>query len=206
MALPRLLITLTSCLLCPDVSWAQNQDRDLALLFLPACNQQIDGFAAKVKEPYAQWRQQNPAREAQFDQRPTNAEALSPRTPPTQSEPAQLQGICESLLDWLTEPRSADQRFVNPEQTWKSFMSALRKGDLAVLEECFDPGARSMYMPALKTLSKAELTEMAASFTNFELTAPSMEDFRQGVVTRADGISGLVLFLNSKRGWRISQL
>ena len=204
MTLPRLLITLTSCLLCCNAAVAQNQDSDLALLFLPACNQHIDGFAAKVKEPYARWRQQNPARAAQLDQRPANTAAVSP--PSSESDLAQLQEVCESILDRLTEPRSAEQRFVSPEQTWKSFMSALRMGELAMVEECFDPGARSSYMPALKTLSKAELAEMAASFTNFELTAPSMQDFRQGVVTRADGISGLVLFVSSKRGWRISQL
>jgi hypothetical protein len=204
MTLPRLLITLTSCLLCCEASLAQNEDRDLALLFLPACNQHIDGFAAKVKAPYAQWRRQNPARAAELDQH-RNAQAVSPSTPLSESSLAQLQDTCQSLLDRLTEPPSAEQRFASPEQTWKSFMSALRKGDIAVLEECFDPGTRSMYMPALKKLSKAALAEMAASFTNFGLTAPAM-DFRQGVVTRADGTSGLVLFVSSKRGWRISQL
>jgi hypothetical protein len=205
MTLPRTLITLTCCLLCCD-ALAQKDDRDLALLFVPVCNQHIDGFAAKIKEPYAHWRQQNPARAAKLDQRRTSAAALPVSTPPNESELAQLRDICESVLDRLSVPRSTDQRFVSPEQTWKSFMSALRKGDLAMVEECFDPGVRSSYMPALKTLSKVELAEMATAFTNFELTAMSMKEFRQGLVTRTDGSSGLVLFLNSKRGWRISQL
>lgn len=140
--------------------------------------------------------------------------ALESNEPPVRAAPLeksqreQLEVECEKVLHYIQDDvRPTDPRFVTPDATWKVFVAALRSRDIPVLADCFSPDSRDEWIRVLQGMEQAELVEMANSLTGFErLGAEAGGNFQEVVVTRANGLAGIVLFVRTSRGWAISQM
>ena len=202
--------TVVGLLLCaflvhPSVSAAHSMPPSLwVTLAMPHCEQDLDGFSARAKEPYAKWRQKHSDEVAAFD----SYEPPIPSAPLENSQRRQLEVECEKVLEYIEDDvRPIDARFVTPDATWKVFVAALRSRDIPVLADCFSPGSRDKWISVFQGMEHTELVEMANSLTGFELLgAEAGGNFQEVVVTRANGRAGIVLFVRTSRGWAISQM
>ena len=99
-----------------------------------------------------------------------------------------------------------DPRFTSPEKTWQSFLAALNGGDAPGALSCFVPPFRNQLEPLFAQMSRAEMREMAASFTALSPSAtPSSEVREYGVSRLVNGEqrAALVSFGNDGGEWKI---
>jgi hypothetical protein len=192
---------------CTQVVASENEQLQWALFLKPMCDKHIDGFSSKTRDAYGRLRLRHAEAVASYEATYNAGNASPPAATLDNQALEQLQSGCESALDFiLNDGQPPDPRLATPAQTWNLFMSALRSGDKETLASCFDPADRPKYMQPLRSMTQPQLADLAKSFLSFDLTNLSMHDYQEGVVKTADGTIGLVLFVRSDRGWRISQL
>lgn len=171
------------------------------------CDQHIEGFAAQSREPYERLHQRHADAVARFEASQATSNPPTSQSSPQGEQLEQLRSTCDGALDFMIgDGQPPDPRLATTKQTWTTFLGALRSGDKETLAACFNPTDRSKYMTALSQLSRAQLADIASSFSSFELTNLSMKGYEEAAVTKSDGTAGLVLFVESPRGWRISQM
>jgi hypothetical protein len=161
----------------------------------------MEGFAAKSKQAYENLRRTYPEAFATYEANPSVAES-----PPQGNDLEQLQSHCESVLDYLLNSgRPPDPRLATPEQTWKLFLGALRSADRETLAICFAAGDRAKYTQTLQQLTPSQLADLANTFTSFRLLQAGSDEYQEVAVKTSDGTVGIVLFVKTSAGWRISQ-
>jgi hypothetical protein len=210
MNMRRAFLTVVAGAMCISATHATaSEDQQLAwAIFLkPMCDKHIEGFATKSKPAYERMRLRHPDALSSYEESHRTSGSSPPDAQLDGQELQQLHSGCEAALDYmLSDGMPPDPRLATPEQTWKLFIGALHSGNKETLAVCFNPEDRPKYLQALGQLAVAELVELANSFTSFHLTNVSMDEYQQAAVKKSDGTMGLVLFVKSDRGWRISQL
>lgn len=98
-----------------------------------------------------------------------------------------------------------DPSLATPESTWKTFVDALRRADLARAWTCTTPGIRNKFEPAFKAMTPAQLEQMADSISAFARTSEYGE-FVEAFVAKASGNAGFVTFVRQGREWRIAEM
>lgn len=200
----RTTILLLAFLAYPPFSAAHSMPPSLwAIMLMPRCEHNLDGFSARAKAPYAAWRQKHSQEVGEFElQEPTLV-----NVPLQDAQRHQLEAECEKVLNYMRDDvRSPDPRFATPKDTWQVFVTALRSGNKTVLAECFSSDSRDSWIGAFQGMSAAQLADMANSLTGFELMGPEMHDYREAAVSRSNGRVGIVSFVKTSRGWVISQM
>lgn len=193
-------LALCTSLCCAARTYAHIPPGLWVVALMPSCEKHVEGFAARSKDAFAKWRQQQGEDIPKFE----------PPEVPEHSKQFDLDELrieCEKILDYISDDlRSADPRFTTPQATWNAFVQALRTGDKETIADCFSAADRQKYMRAFGNGTHEQLAEMAKSITHFELAQSIGEDYQEAVVVRADRMAGMVLFVKTKRGWQISQL
>jgi len=174
------------------------------IVAMPRCEQNLDGFAARAKEPYAKWRQKHSDEVAEFE----SYEPTVGTAPLQDAQRNELETECEKVLNYISDDvRPPDPRFATPDGTWKVFVTALRSGDKTVLADCFSPDSRDTWIGVFQGMAAAQLADMASSLTGFELMGSGAEDdYQEAAVSRSNGRVGIVSFVRTSRGWVISQM
>lgn len=98
-----------------------------------------------------------------------------------------------------------DPALATPESTWKTFLAALRRGDLDAAWKCTTPGARNKYERGFATMTPAALKETADAIVGLERTAEYGE-FVEAVIVRASARAGTVIFVRQGKEWRIQEM
>lgn len=98
-----------------------------------------------------------------------------------------------------------DLALASPESTWKTFLAALRWGELAVAWKCTTPGMRYKFEPAFSTMGKPQLRAMADAATGFRRTLEH-DAYVEATVVMAGGRAGIVQFVKYGREWLIAEM
>ena len=100
---------------------------------------------------------------------------------------------------------AADPRLASPESTWKTFVDALRRSDLATAWKCTTPGIRNKFERNFAAMTPTELKAMADSTVHF---ARSVEfgEFVEATVVRTNGHAGEVTFVRQGKEWLIAEM
>jgi hypothetical protein len=101
--------------------------------------------------------------------------------------------------------RAPDPRFKTPQSTWSAFKAALAHGDAKAAATCF-ANPYGQFGGMFPKLSPEQLVQLGNSLVEFDMLKGDMKEFRQGLVTRDDGISAEVVFVKMGEEWRIAQM
>ena len=188
----------------PPFSAAHSMPPSLwATMLIPHCEQNLDGFSARAKEPYAKWRQKHSDEVAEFE----SHEPTVATVPLQDAQRHELEAECEKVLNYIRDDvRSPDPRFATP-------IKALGRCSLPHCAQETRQYLRSVSAPIPAPLGLAPfmacrrpLADMANSLTGFELMGPEMHDYQEAAVSRSNGRAGIVSFVRTSRGWVISQM
>jgi len=174
----------------------------------PFCDAYVSGFRARSEAAYAAWHQKN--REVVRTTEEDPAFQAIQRLTDTQQRltPQQLEELkqgCDELLERMLSSGSPDPRRSSPEETWKTYLSALRDSDRKLAVSCLTAEARKKFVRILQTLPSDKLGQMADSVKSIQVTAGAGE-IREAIVVRRDGNAGLVYFERVGDEWKISEM
>lgn len=98
-----------------------------------------------------------------------------------------------------------DPNLASPESTWKTFIDAMRRGDLDAAWKCTTPQIRDKFEHGFQAMTSTQLKEAADSTMNLKRGA-EFGDFVEGMVVRPNGQAGVVTFIRQGAEWRITEM
>lgn len=186
----------------------------MVLVQYEVCNQLVPNFNENNEDAFNSWKEKNSELTSKAEVDPWvehNIDytikytkfSLSKKKVDIAVFESRCNKLVEKLANLFSEP---DRRFNSPENTWQTFLSALRKGDKETVINCYVGRARKNFKPMFEGMSKAEMKEMADSFIGIEMKK-RMDIFQESIVARTNERVGYVYFLVDINGnWKISDL
>jgi hypothetical protein len=174
---------------------------------IQSCIQGVPEIRQDAEAAYARWRASRADAVAFMETRllPTITAAVAAN----QAGPVDFQAktTCGAIIVSLDmQSRAPNPKFTTAESTWSAFKAALAGGDAKAAADCF-ANPYDQFGGMISQLSVSDLSKLNASLTGFDMIdGPEQEEWRRGLVTRSDGISGEVVFVKMGAEWHISQM
>ena len=99
----------------------------------------------------------------------------------------------------------ADDRFSSPEKTWAIFLQSLKIGDKDTIVKSLSGREKKKLSSFISSQNKAQLMKMGKSFNGFQIIG-NMKGLQEAIVTRANGVASVVLFVKKGENWKIEEM
>ncbi len=199
-----------------DTGGASDSNEDevvqMTLLAKVGCDAVVPGFAARSARDYAAWRSVRAAAvarvEASASYKSKLAESrklLSEKS--SRHDVAEMEQYCNGqLLPLLVKQGApADRRFSSPQQTFATFLGALRRADRETALACFAEFSASDDRDQIASLPAEKLQETANSFLGSLVLKEKLGPLQTAKAARKDGTEHTIFFDREPDGnWKIS--
>ena len=98
-----------------------------------------------------------------------------------------------------------DPRLASPEETWKTFVAALRMSDFETMWKCTAPGIRNKFEASFRAMTPEQRREAADSMNVFA-RATEYGSFVEAFVGKKGGHGGIVTFGRRGKDWIIREM
>lgn len=187
-------------------------DPELATLMVTkrGCDDRMPGFREKVAADYARWRQKNLQRVAVTERSPEFARQLDDARKQraaanSMGAPDYVSKECDRIAAVLEKSAGPEPGLATPEGAFKVFVDAVRRGDAAAALRCMGGTARDEYRRAFQQMQAKGMRDFANTLRSLRVTQTSATD-SSGVISKANGTEGRVVFQKFSAEWRIVEL
>jgi hypothetical protein len=175
--------------------------------FIQSCIYGVPEIRKDAETAYARWRDPRADVVEYMETRVMPAITAAVAASKARPVDAQAKRMCGGMIVGLDmQSRAPNPKLATAESTWSTFKAALASGDVKAAAGCMaNPYDQFGEMIAQRTPS--DLEQLNASLTGFDMIdGPEQKEWRRGLVTRSDGMSGEVVFVKLGSEWRISQM
>src|SRR4030095_13339485 len=186
---------------------AQDDIVQMVLLAKVGCDTVVPGFAARSAQNYAAWRRGRADAitriEASAAYRTKLSESRKLLTEPRKTaDVAEMQQYCDGkILPLLAkEGTTGDSRFGSPQQTFATFVAALRRADREAALACLSELHQGDERDQIASLPEDKLRETANSFLGSLILKETLGGLQTATAPRKDGNNHTIFFEREPNG------